>query len=84
MIRKPTLTVLGALVLAGAVLGSSSAAMADPPWARGERGLRHGGPPPWAPAHGYRRHREFGGYGRRDVRIYEGRRYGGSRYSDRY
>ncbi|GJE13542.1 MULTISPECIES: hypothetical protein [Methylobacterium] len=77
MFRKPMLAVIGALTLAGGVLGTSTAAMADPPWARGERGFRHGGPPPWAPAHGYRRHREFGGYGRRDVRIYEGRRYGG-------
>lgn len=85
MIHRPTVLLLGALTLAGGILGTSSAAMADPPWARGERGFRHGGPPPWAPAHGYRRHREFGGYGygRRDVRVYEGRRYGGDRY-DRY
>lgn len=38
-------------------------------------------PPLGSPALGpfarLRRHREFGGYGRRDVRIYEGRRYGG-------
>ncbi|MCX4197694.1 hypothetical protein OMR07_20930 [Methylobacterium organophilum] len=83
MIRTPTLILLGTLALAGGILGSSSTAMADPPWARGERGFRHGGPPPWAPAHGYRRQHEFGGYGRRDARFYEGRRYGGYRY-DRY
>jgi len=77
MFRKSTLAALGALTLAVGVVGATSPAMADPPWARGERGFRHGGPPPWGPAHGYRRHREFGGYGRRDVRIYEGRRYGG-------
>lgn len=77
MFRKPLLVALGVMTLAGGVFAASSPALADPPWARGERGFRHGGPPPWAPAHGYRRHREFGGYGRRDVRIYEGRRYGG-------
>jgi hypothetical protein len=64
-------------------LDASSAAMADPPWARGERGFRHGGPPPWAPAYGYRHHRESGGYGRRDTRIYEGCPYGDYEY-DRY
>ncbi|MBE7199568.1 MAG: hypothetical protein INR70_17445 [Parafilimonas terrae] len=77
MVRKSMLAAFGALTLAVGVVGATSPAMADPPWARGERGFRHGGPPAWAPAHGYRRHREFGGYGRRDVRIYEGRRYGG-------
>ncbi|WP_457108267.1 hypothetical protein [Methylobacterium sp. P5_C11] len=80
MIRTTILILLGTLTVAGGVLGSSSAALADPPWARGERGFRHGGPPPWAPAHGYRRHRDFGGYGRRDVRVIEGRRFGGYRY----
>lgn len=81
MVRTPTFILLGALTLAGAVLGTSSAALADPPWARGERGFRHGGPPPWAPAHGYRRHRDFGGYGRRYGRVFEERRYGGYRYN---
>ncbi|MFC6790961.1 hypothetical protein ACFQE0_15875 [Methylobacterium komagatae] len=84
MIRTSMLAMLGALTLAGGAIATSSAALADPPWARGERGFRHGGPPPWAPAHGYRRHREFGSYGRRDVRIYEGRRYGGYRGYDGY
>ncbi|KAA0113826.1 hypothetical protein CIW48_29240 [Methylobacterium sp. P1-11] len=83
MFRKLMLAVFGALTLAGGIIGASSAAMADPPWARGERGFRHGGPPPWAPAHGYRRHREFGEYGRRDMRIDAGRRYGRYGY-DRY
>ncbi|MGU3340747.1 hypothetical protein ACLBXJ_22255 [Methylobacterium mesophilicum] len=84
MSRKTMLAMLSVLTLAGGAIGTSSAALADPPWARGERGFRHGGPPPWAPAHGYRRHREFGDYGRRDVRIYEGRRYGGDRGYDGY
>ncbi len=84
MFRKPMLAVLGVLTLAGGAIGTSSAALADPPWARGERGFRHGGPPPWAPAHGYRRNREIGGYGGRDVRFYEGRRYGGYGGYDRY
>lgn len=85
MNRKRVLLLLGALTLAGGVLGPSSAALADPPWARGERDFRHGGPPPWAPAHGYRRHRDFGGYGRRDLRLYERHRSGvyGNGY-DRY
>jgi hypothetical protein len=80
MSRKTMLTVLGAVTLSVGIFGASSSAMADPPWAHGERGFRQGGPPPWAPAHGYRRHRDFGGYGRRDVRIYEGHRYGGYGY----
>lgn len=83
MFRTPTLFLLGALTLAGGVLGTSSAALADPPWARGERGFRPGDPPAWAPAHGYRRHRDMGGYGRRDARVFEERRYRGYR-DDRY
>lgn len=81
MIRKPMLLLFGTLTLTGGVFGMSSAALADPPWARGgERGFQHGGPPPWAPAHGYRRHREFGYGGSRAVRVYGSRRYGGYGY----
>lgn len=86
MLRKSTLILFSALTLTGGILGTSTAAMADPPWARGGRGYERGGPPPWAPAHGYRRHREFGGYERsyRGTRYDEGRRYGGYRSYDRY
>ncbi|MCX4194159.1 hypothetical protein OMR07_00295 [Methylobacterium organophilum] len=77
MVRGPSLPVLGAMTLAGDVFAASSPALADPPRARGVRGFRHGGPPPWAPAHGYHRHRGFGGCGRRHVRTCEERRYGG-------
>ena len=78
MFRKPAVILFSALALAGGVLGTSTAAMADPPWARGERGFHHGGPPAWAPAHGWRRHHEFGGHGRsyRGARFYEDRRFG--------
>lgn len=81
MFRKPTLILFSALTLAGGALGTSTAAMADPPWARGERGFHHGGPPGWAPAYGYRRLREFGGYDRsyRGMRFDEGRQFGGRR-----
>ncbi|GJE45859.1 hypothetical protein [Methylobacterium soli] len=81
MFRKPAVILFSALALAGGVLGTSTAAMADPPWARGERGFHHGGPPGWAPAHGWRRHHEFGGHGRsyRGARFYENRRFGGHR-----
>ncbi|ACB80329.1 MULTISPECIES: hypothetical protein [Methylorubrum] len=72
MLRKPTLTLLSVLAFAGGILGTSSAALADPPWARGGRGFHHGGPPPWAPAHGWRRKHEYGGG--------YGRSYGRSRY----
>jgi surface antigen len=44
--------------LAAALLMPGAAALADPPWQRGhEYGVRSyaGGPPPWAPAHGWRR-----------------------------
>ncbi|MBB2963705.1 hypothetical protein [Methylobacterium sp. R2-1] len=79
MLRKPTLTLLSVLAFAGGILGTTSAAMADPPWARGGRGFHHGGPPPWAPAHGWRRKHEFGGhYGR--SRYDERRRYDRYRY----
>jgi hypothetical protein len=44
MFRKSTLAALGALTLAVGVVGAASPAMADPPWARGERGFRHSGP----------------------------------------
>ena len=37
MLRKPTLTLLSVLAFAGGILGTSSAALADPPWARGGR-----------------------------------------------
>ena len=81
MLRKPTLILLSALGFAGGVLGAPSAAMADPPWARGGRWLHHGGPPPLAPAHGWRRKHEFGGhYGR----PYGRSRYDGGRRYDRY
>ncbi|MER2266676.1 hypothetical protein [Methylobacterium oxalidis] len=78
MLRTPTLILFSALTLAG-VVGTSTAALADPPWARGGHGYRHGGPPPWAPAHGWRRKHEFSGYGYRGSRYGEGRRYGGYR-----
>ncbi|CAO4145922.1 hypothetical protein [Methylorubrum aminovorans] len=77
MLRKPTLTLLSVLAFAAGIVGTTTAAMADPPWARGGRGLHHGGPPPWAPAHGWRRKHEYGGhYGR----SYRGSRYGERRY----
>ena len=81
MFRKPTRILLSALSLVTGVLATSTAAMADPPWARGGRGFHHGGPPAWAPAHGDRRHREFGGSERsyRGARFYEQRRSGGYR-----
>ena len=50
-----------AVFLAGALLLPDAAALADPPWGRGDgyeaNGGPHyaGGPPPWAPAHGWRR-----------------------------
>ena len=50
-----------AVFLAGALLLPDAAALADPPWERGDgyeaNGGPHyaGGPPPWAPAHGWRR-----------------------------
>lgn len=81
MFRRPTLILLSVAAMAAGVLSTSTAALADPPWARGERGYRHGGPPPWAPAHGYRRHHEFGGYDRpyRGSRFSERRRFDGDR-----
>ncbi|SOR30270.1 conserved protein of unknown function, putative exported protein [Methylorubrum extorquens] len=82
MLRKPTLTLLSVLAFAGGILGTTSAAMADPPWARGGgRGFHHGGPPPWAPAHGWRRKHDFGGYGGRS---YRSSRYDDGRRYDRY
>jgi hypothetical protein len=49
---------LFAVSLAAALLMPGAAALADPPWQRGHeyeaRGY-DGGPPPWAPAHGWRR-----------------------------
>ncbi|KQQ31157.1 hypothetical protein ASF53_00070 [Methylobacterium sp. Leaf123] len=81
MLRKSTLTLLSVLAFAGGILGTSSAAMADPPWARDGRGFHRGGPPPWAPAHGWRRKHDFGGhYGR----PYRDSRYGAGRRYDRY
>lgn len=44
------------------LLAVSTPALADPPWARGGHGFRHG-PPPWAPAHGWRRKHAFERYG---------------------
>lgn len=79
MRSKPTLTVVSLLAFAGGLLVATPAALADPPWARGGKGYHRGGPPPWAPAHGWRRkHAYDGGYGRsyRGFRSYEGRRYG--------
>ena len=38
MFRKPALILLSALTVAASVLGTSTAAMTDPPWARGGRG----------------------------------------------
>lgn len=86
--RKSTLAIIAALAFTAELAGTTSAALADPPWARGGRGFHHGGPPPWAPAHGWRRKHEYGGYGRSygGSQHYEGRRFGGyDRYDrDRY
>ena len=58
MIRKFVLAA-AAFVAAGAfaTLGSSEAE-AKPKWKHKHHGYHHGGPPPWAPAHGYRRKHE--------------------------
>lgn len=72
--------------IAIAMLACASTSFAAPPWARGEghghghghgrsdhAEVRHGGgPPPWAPAHGYRAGREPRGY-HEDVEVYERR-----------
>ena len=79
----PLSTILAAAFLTTGVLATSTAALADPPWARGGHGYRHGGPPPWAPAHGWRRKHERFGYGYdRPYRAMRHReyRYGGYRY----
>ncbi|AWB22061.1 hypothetical protein DA075_14960 [Methylobacterium currus] len=47
-----------AMVAATGLFGATSAARADPPWARGGYGEFRGGPPAWAPAHGWRRKME--------------------------
>ncbi|MGX7704475.1 hypothetical protein [Methylobacterium sp. Gmos1] len=47
-----------AMVAATGLFGGTSAARADPPWARGGYGEVRGGPPAWAPAHGWRRNAE--------------------------
>jgi surface antigen len=50
-----------AVPLAAALLMTSAAPLADPPWGRRHDDAAHGGaryaggPPPWAPAHGWRR-----------------------------
>jgi surface antigen len=62
-----------AVSLAVALLIPGAAALADPPWQRGHEYESHddgerysGGPPPWAPAHGWRRkHAQY--YGARYV-----------------
>ncbi len=83
--RRSTLSLLAALAFTGGLVATTSVALADPPWAREGRGFHHGGPPPWAPAHGWRRKHEYGGYGYgrsdRYSRYGEGRRY---RRYDRY
>jgi surface antigen len=56
-------TIVFAASLTAALLMPGAAALADPPWQRGHEyeaygGATHyagGGPPPWAPAHGWRR-----------------------------
>lgn len=68
---KSGVLVISALVVLAFSLASG--AYADPPWARGNghgKGGKHGGkfkgfqpgPPPWAPAHGYRRKHAGGTY----------------------
>jgi hypothetical protein len=78
MLSKSALAVVSVAVALGAVAGPT-AALADPPWARGY-GDHRGGPPAWAPAHGWRRHHEFGGYDR----PYRGSRFYGERRIERY
>jgi hypothetical protein len=64
---------VGLLAVFAATAGGSSEANAKPKWDRGggsDRGY-HGGPPSWAPAHGYRRkHQRSGGYGYRSGTSY--------------
>ncbi|KMO38158.1 hypothetical protein VQ03_17830 [Methylobacterium tarhaniae] len=77
-----------AMAAATGLFGATTAAQADPPWARGGYGETRGGygevrggPPAWAPAHGWRRKMERWG----DDRPYRATRYREERRSyDRY
>ncbi|MFH6780859.1 MULTISPECIES: hypothetical protein [Methylobacterium] len=87
-----------AMAAAAGLFGATTAAQADPPWARdswsrggtwgrgsswgrGGYGEVRGGPPAWAPAHGWRRKAERWG----DDRPYRAMRYREERRSyDRY
>jgi hypothetical protein len=60
-----------AMAAAAGLFGATNAAKADPPWARGGYGEVRGGPPAWAPAHGWRRKVERWG----DDRPYRAMRY---------
>lgn len=76
MLRHLMLAAAAVLSLGAATVGGADTAEAKPGWKHGghHRGWG-GGPPPWAPAHGWRRkHGWGGGYGYR--RGYGGRGYG--------
>ncbi|AWN49129.1 hypothetical protein DK419_24535 [Methylobacterium terrae] len=69
--RRTVLPLAFTALAAAGLLSATTAAQADPPWARGGYGEVRGGPPSWAPAHGWRRKVERRG----DDRPYRAMRY---------
>jgi hypothetical protein len=66
MYRKLLLAAAAFALLGPLSLATADQAEAKPKWKHGGHPAYGGGPPPWAPAHGYRRKERYGssGYGR--------------------
>lgn len=58
--RSVVLAAAALAAVATLVTAGSTTAEAKPKWKGGHHGYHRGGPPPWAPAHGYRRKHERG------------------------